>query len=461
MASKPAMRVPAFRLFGRLAALASAALLAAQPVAAQSILRDAETEALLHDMAAPLVSAAGLDPRNVDIVLVNDPSVNAFVAGGQAVYVNSGLINMAGSANEVQGVIAHELGHVTGGHVISDGGGKAASGISILSLLLGAAAAAAGGGEAAMGVIMAGQQAAMGKYLAFSRGQESSADAAGAQYLSRAGITGRGSIAFFKKLQNMEFRYGYTPRAGDEFYSTHPMTGDRITTLEDAYEKDPAWNRPSDPAIEERFQRAKAKLYGYLAVPADTFRTYPATMTGVAARYARAYAFHKDAHLDKAMVEADALLAKAPDDPYFLELKGQILLEAGRPRDALGPLRRATDLTANQPLIATTFGHALIATEDGGNLAEAQRVLKAAVARDRDNPFAWYQLGVVYAETGDMPRARLASAEQQVLSLRMPEALASAEAAEAALPRGTPDWLRAQDIALQARAAIESRRKRR
>ena len=184
-------------------------------------------------------------------------------------------------------------------------------------------------------------------------------------------------------------------------------------------------------------------------------------MTGVAARYARAYAFHKDAHLDKAMAEADALLAKAPDDPYFLELKGQILLEAGRPREALGPLRRATDLTANQPLIATTFGHALIATEDGGNLAEAQRVLKAAVARDRDNPFAWYQLGVVYAETGDMPRARLASAEQQVLSLRMPEALASAEAAEAALPRGTPDWLRAQDIALQARAAIESRRKRR
>ena len=216
-ASAAFMRATAFRLIGRclsrLAALVSLVALAAQPASAQSILRDAETEALLHDMAVPLVSAAGLDPKNVDIVLINDPQVNAFVAGGQAVYVNSGLINMASSANEVQGVIAHELGHVTGGHVISDAGGKAASGISILSLLLGAAAAAAGGGEAAMGVIMAGQQAAMGKYLAFSRGQESSADAAGAQYLSRAGITGRGSIAFFKKLQNMEFRYGYTPRA--------------------------------------------------------------------------------------------------------------------------------------------------------------------------------------------------------------------------------------------------------
>lgn len=448
------------QLARHLACALALVLLAARPAAAQSILRDAETEALLRDMAAPLVNASGLDPKNVDIVLVNDSAVNAFVAGGQAVYINSGLINMADSANEVQGVIAHELGHVTGGHVISDAGGKAASGISLLSLLLGAAAAAAGGGEAALGVLMAGQQAAMGKYLAFNRGQESSADAAGMQYLSKAGISGRGSIAFFKKLQNMEFRYGYSPRDGDEYYSTHPMTGDRIATLTDSYEKDPAWAKPADPVLEARFQRIKAKLFGYLAEPRDVFVTYPETMTGVPARYARAYAWHKDAHLDKAMDEADALLRQAPDDPYFLELKGQILLESGKPGEALAPLRRATDLTRNQPLIATLFGHALIATENKTNFLEAERVLKAAVARDRENPFAWYQLGVVYAANGDMPRARLASAEQQVLSLRMPEALQSAEAAEAALPKGSPDWLRAQDIAMQARAAVERARKR-
>lgn len=454
------MRRPVHKLLSRLVALIALALLAIRPVAAQSILRDAETEALFQDMARPLVIAAGLDPKNFDVVLVGDSSINAFVAGGQAVYINAGLINAADTANEVQGVIAHELGHVTGGHVISDAGGKAATGISILSLLLGAAAAAAGGGEAAMGVLMAGQQAAMGKYLAFSRGQESSADAAGAQYLSTAGISGRGSVAFFKKLENMEFRYGYRARQGDEFYSTHPMTSDRIATLQDVYEKDPAWLKPNDPTLEARFQRAKAKLYGYLAEPRDALVAYPETMTSIPARYARAYAWHKDSHLDKAIVEADALLAAQPNDPYFLELKGQILLEAGKPADALAPLRRATDLTNNQPLIATTFGHALIATENPANFAEAQRVLKAAVTRDRENPFAWYQLGVVYAANGDMPRARLASAEQQVLSLRMPDALRSAEEAENALPRGSPDWLRAQDIALQARAAIERGRKR-
>jgi len=448
------------RLLSCFAAVFGAVALAIQPAAAQSILRDAETEALLRDMAAPLVAASGLDPKNVDVVLINDSSVNAFVAGGQAVYINSGLINAADSAEEVQGVIAHELGHITGGHAVSDAGGKAASGISILSLLLGGLAAAAGGGEAAMGVLMAGQQAAMGKYLAFSRAQESTADAAGAQFLSKAGISGRGSVEFFKKLQNLEYRYGYFPKDGDEYFRTHPMTGNRISTLQDTYQKDPAWTKPADKEMEARFQRAKAKLFGYLAEPKDTFTTYPETMTGIPARYARAYAYHKESHLDKAMAEADSLLAQRPDDPYFLELKGQILLEAGKPRDALESLRRATQLTGNQPLIATLFGHALIATEEPQNFAEAERVLKAAVARDRENPFAWYQLGVVYAANGDMPRARLASAEQQSLSGRMPEALQSAEAAEVALPRGTPDWLRAQDIAFQARAAIERQKKR-
>jgi predicted Zn-dependent protease len=453
------IRMPS-RLARSIIALFTALALAVQPAMAQSILRDAETEALLRDMSAPLVAASGLDPRNVDIVLINDSSVNAFVAGGQAVYIHSGLLNTADSANEVQGVIAHELGHITGGHVISDGGGKAATGISLLSLLLSAAAAAAGGGDAAIGVLMAGQQAAMGKYLAFNRSQESSADAAGAQYLSKAGITGRGSVEFFKKLQNLEFRYGYSGNRDAEYQSTHPMTGNRIATLQDTYRQDPAWDRPSDPAIEARFQRAKAKLFGYLAEPRDTLRVYPEGTNTLPARYARAYAWHKDAHLDKAMAETEALLQQAPDDPYFLELKGQILLESGRADEALAPLRRATTLTNNQPLIATVFGHALIATEDAKNLAEAQRVLKAAVARDRENPFAWYQLGVVYAGAGDIPRAKLASAEQQVLSRQMPQALRSAEAAEAALPKGSPDWIRAQDIALQARAAIERERKR-
>ncbi|MXP10770.1 M48 family metalloprotease [Pseudoblastomonas halimionae] len=449
------------RLPALLLALAALSVFTARPALAQSILRDAETEAVLHDMAAPLIEAAGLEPDNVEIILVNDPSVNAFVAGGQAVYINSGLISAAGNANEVQGVIAHELGHITGGHILRSGDGiKAASNISILSMLIGLGAALAGAPEAGMAAMQLGQRAAMGKFLAFSRAQESSADAAGAQFLSGAGISGRGSIDFFKRLQNMEFRRGFRRSArGDEEYNrTHPMSGDRISMLREVYTVDPAWDTPSDPELETRFRRMQAKLYGYLASPEDTLRKYPPSMTGDEARVARAYAYHKDALMDRASSEIEALLAKHQDDPYLLEIKGQVLLESGRPEEALAPLRRATEITRSEPLIATIFGHALIATEDKDNFAEAERVLKASVQRDRYNPFGWYQLGVVYAARGDMARARLATAEQQVLSRQMQRALQSAEAALGALPEGSPDWLRAQDIAMQARAALEVER---
>ena len=138
-----------------------------------------------------------------------------------------------------------------------------------------------------------------------------------------------------------------------------------------------------------------------------------------------------------------------------------MLLESGRPVDALVPLRRATDLTLSQPLIAGLLGHALIATENEANFAEAENVLRASVQKDRYNPFAWYQLGVVYAARGDLPRARLASAEQQVMNRLFPEALRSAAAAEAGLPYGSADWIRAQDVALEARGELERMKKKR
>lgn len=447
------------RMFIRYLALLIAATFVAQPAMAQSVLRDAETEALLNEMSAPLVKAAGLEPGNVDIVLINDPTINAFVAGGQAVYIHSGLINAADNANEVQGVIAHELGHITGGHVIRFGeGASAANKISILSMLLGIGAAVAGGGDAAMGVMMAGQQAAMGKFLAFSRVQESAADAAGVEFLSKAGISGKGSLSFFGKLQNQAMRYGYDQSDEAAFRQTHPLSAERITRLREDYVKDPAWDKPSDPAMEARFARIKAKLYGYLAEPEQTLNYYPESDTSTPARYARAYAFHKNALIDKALAETQGLLEQAPDDPYFLELQGQVLLESGKPAEAIAPLRRATELSGYQPLIASMFGHALIATEDQANYPEAEQVLRAAVARDRLNPFAWYQLGVVYAARGDMPRARLASAEQQVMNRDYPSALRSAQAAQSGLPEYTPDWIRAQDIAFQARAELERMR---
>ncbi len=448
------------RLAGYLVALLAMFSFVVQPVAAQSILRDAETEALFTDMVAPLVAVSELDADEVEVVLINDSQINAFVAGGQRIFFYSGLIETAESANEVQGVMAHELGHITGGHIIRfDEGMKTATGITILSLILGAAAIAAGAGDAGMGILAAGQQAAMGKFLAFSRVQERSADSAGARYLGEAGISGRGSIDFFKKLQNYEFRLGIPQE--DSYGRTHPLSGERVTLLRDVYQQDPAWDKPSDPEIEARFQRVKAKLLGFTAEPTVTLRKYPESDQSIPGRYARAYAWHKSAYPDRALYEANSLLKSAPNDPYFLELQGQILLESGKPDEALKSLRRAVQLTNNQPLIASLFGHALIATEDPQYLDEAEQVLKAAVNKDNRNPFAWYQLGVVYSQQGDIARAQLATAESSLLERNYASAIRSSQIAMAGIKENTPDWIRAQDISFIAKAEFERNSRRR
>ncbi|WP_416385148.1 M48 family metalloprotease [Sphingomonas sp. LY29] len=432
---------------------------AAQPVAAQSLLRDSETELLFKQISDPLIVAAGLDPKSVRVVLINDPEINAFVAQGQIVYIHSGLLTSSDNVNQLQGVIAHELGHVAGGHVIrnSEGAGKA-SGISILSLVLGAAAMAAGAGEAGMGIMALGQQAAMGSFLSFSRSQESSADLAGAAYLSRAGVTGKGSLAFFKKLQNQEYRLAVY--AKDSYDRTHPLSGERIATLEGLYKKDAAWNKPVDAALEARFQRVKAKLVGYVS-PKQAVNLYPESNQTVPGHYARAYAYHLGAYPDKAASEADALLKTAPNDPFFLELKGQILLEGGQPKAAIAPLRQAVAAAPDMPMISVMLGHALIASEDRQNFAEAKQVLKSAVNRDNDNPFAWYQLGIVYDREGDTARAALATAERNNLEGKDKLALVSAKTAMAGLPRGSPDYLRAQDIAMVSEEAVKKDKKKR
>jgi predicted Zn-dependent protease len=309
---------------------------------------------------------------------------------------------------------------------------------------------------------MMGQRAAIGKYLSFSRVQESSADSAGVRFLNTAGITGKGMLSFFGKLTQEMHTYGYyaTDPEVDPFAQTHPMSQDRVETLKADLMAAPSWNKPRDASLDVRFKRIQAKLRGYVNDPERTMRTYPMSDQSVPAHYARAYAYHKSGYPEQAATETAALIKAAPDDPYFLELEGQILLESGHPQEALVPLREATRRSNNQPLIASTFGHALIATEDKANLAEAETVLRQSLARDRDNPFAWMNLGTVYDRKGDEPRTALATAERAHLMGDMRTALVSARAAMGGLPQGSSDWVRAQDISMVAQTAVDEQRKK-
>jgi predicted Zn-dependent protease len=449
--------------FARLLMLALLlAVATARPAIAQeadaSVLRDSETELLFKDISRPLIQAAGLDPNNVNVVLLNDSEINAFVDRGQYVYIQSGLIQAVDNVNQLQGVIAHELGHVAGGHSIRlQQGVKEATGITIATMVLGALAIAAGAGDAGMGIMMAGQQAALNQFLAFTRTQEASADQAAVKYLHAAGISGKGMLQFFAKLQNQEYRLAIY--AKDSYDRTHPLDSERIQALEQTFRSDPAWDKPIDPNLEARFERVKAKLNGYID-PKRAVIKYPESDQSVPAHYARAYAYHLSGYPDKALAEADALLAIDPHDPFFLELKGQILLEGGKPKEAIPPLREATQRSGDMPLIAAMLGHALVATEDPKNFAEAKQVLKVAVNRDNQNPFAWYQLGIIYDREGDDARAALATAERSNLEANPKLAFSSARLAMAGIPPGTPDYLRAQDIAMVSRAELAKKDKR-
>ncbi|MBZ6379155.1 peptidase M48 [Pacificimonas flava] len=436
--------------------------LPARPAAAQSILRDAETEAWLDDLAAPLVEAAGLDPANFDVVLVNDNSLNAFVVGGQRVYIHSGTILQADNANQIQGILAHEIGHVAGGHAIrfGDEAGGTATGISILSLVAAVGAIAGGAPDAGMALMGLGQRAATGKVLAFSRQQEARTDLAGSKFLETAGISAKGYLQFYEKLENQEFRYAVPQDEQTEYLRTHPSPANRIATLRELSETSPYWDTPTDPELERRFRRVQAKLFGYVENPERTLRTYPPSDRSTEAHLARAYAYHKSAYPEEAAAEADALLAENPDDPFVLELKGQVLLESGSPAEAIEPLERSLAADPNQPLIATLLGHALLSTEEPERVDRAVAVLREAVRQDRNNPFAWYQLGIAYSRQGDEARASLATAEQQALSRQPGLAVRSARMAMDGIEKGTPDWLRAQDILLVAQAQMEDERRR-
>jgi predicted Zn-dependent protease len=308
-----------------------------------------------------------------------------------------------------------------------------------------------------MGIMMAGQRAAEGDFMAFTRAQEATADASASRFLSKAGISGKGILDFFGKLQNQEYRLAIYSK--DSFDRTHPLNSERITALGQVLRTDPAYSKATDPALEARFQRVKAKLIGYVD-PKLAVTKYPESDHSVPAHYARAYAYHLGGYPQKAETEANALLAIDPHDPYFLELKGQILLEDGKPLEAIPPLREAVERSGNAPMIAAMLGHALVETEDSKNFAEAKQILKVAVNKDNQDPFAWYQLGIIYDREGDPARAALATAERSNLENQPKMALATAQIAMKGIPPGTPDYLRAQDIAMVSRAELAKKDKK-
>lgn len=421
---------------------------AAAPAEAQQkrlqFIRDAEIEHTIRTYAQPLFEAAGIDGDAVQIGLVKDSAINAFVAGGMNLYIHTGLLMATESAGELIGVLAHEIGHIAGGHLVRGRDAmEGASAQAILTTLLGIGAALATGEAGAAAVIVGGgNEMARRSFLAFTRSQESSADQAALSYLERAGFSARGLLRFFDELADQEL---LPADRQIEFVRTHPLTRDRIEAVRAHVERSPASDTSLPAEFVEMHDRMKAKLFGYLN-PLQALQRLSADDPSIAARYGRSLAYYQRGDLGRALPLIDGLIAAEPDNPFFHELKGQVLLENGRIAESLDPYRQAAALLPESPLLRGALAQALIETGDDTLLDEALGHLQEAVREERRSPMLWRLTATAHGRRGDQGLLSYAQAEHALAQGDRAAARFHAERAEQLLPAGSPGWLRAQDI---------------
>ncbi|WP_161861260.1 M48 family metalloprotease [Algicella marina] len=409
---------------------------------AQGLIRDAEIERTLGMIADPIFRAAGLSPSQVDIYIIDNPRMNAFVAGGNNIFIHTGMLRRLKTVDQLRAVIAHETGHITGGHIARRNEKlRQTRGVAGIGALLAVAAAAAGGGRGALAVGGLTQEAALRDFLSHNRAEESSADQASLRYMIAAGADADAIIEVMKMFSGQEI---LSQSRADPYVRTHPLWRDRMRYLEDRVANAPA-PRTEDPAISYWHARMVAKFNGFIGTPDRTLSQYKDDKTEIGA-LARAVAYHQRPDIRRAMATVDSLIKARPKDPYYWELKGQFLLENGKAGEAVRAYRQSAALAPNEAQILSGLGRALVAVDQDGATREALPVLERARSMDDRNPQTFRDLAIVYARTGQNGKASLATAERFALQGKLQDASVHARRAAAQLPEGSAGWRQAQDI---------------
>jgi predicted Zn-dependent protease len=413
------------------------------------LIRDAEIEQLLRDYSQPVLRSAGLAQQSVRVVIIHDRTFNAFVMDGRRIFMNAGMLMEATTPNQVIGVLAHETGHIAGGHLsrLREQFAHAQT-QSIIAMILGVGAmVAAGRSGGDMGnpaaAILGPQEAIRRSLLSYVRSQEEQADRAGVKYLTASGQSPRGMYETFKKLADQVL---FMAQGADPYTQSHPMPNERVIALEALAKSSPTWEKKDSAELQLRHDLARAKLFGFLDRRDAVARRYPASDQSLPARYARAIAAYRHSDLRGAIAQIDSLIEVQPNNPYFHELKGQAFLEGGRPAEALAPLRRAVQLAPQPAVIQVMLAQALNASKDASNAEEAVRLLRAALAREPELPEAYAQLAMAYGRKGDLAQADLASAQAAFNRGDVKTARQLAGRAKSRFPVGSPGWVKADDI---------------
>ncbi len=436
--------------------LACAAVIALAPAAeAQSgrhtIIRDAEIEALLRDYVEPIFGVAGVTSRDAEIVLVLNKDFNAFVATGRRMVIHTGVLLQAKSPNEVIGVLAHETGHLAGGHLESlrnevartQAIGAIIGAIGMAGMVAGAATGTPSGTQMGAAAASAGPGVAMRSLLSYKRAQELAADRAALSYLTATRQSGKGMVTTFERFADQQL---FSARYADPYAQSHPMARDRLSQLENAARQSPYWDAVDSDQLQLRHDMMRAKLSGFTESPSMVGRRFPTSDNSMPAQYARAIVAYRTGGVREAVNAVDTLIARVPSYPYFHELKGQVLLESGRAKEAIAPLRQAVALAPRAGLMRIMLGHALLQTGNEGQLEEAIANLITGLDSERLASVGYRHLATAYQRQGRVAEAELATAEGLLIDGDIESAQSFARRAQARFSRGAPGWLKADDI---------------
>lgn len=421
---------------------------ASLPAYGMSLIRDAEIERILRIYSDPIFKQAGLPSSTINLYIVNDDAINAFVMGGTNIFINTGLLLAAEKPEMLISVIAHETGHIAGGHLVRTAGEMEQAQLrAMIGYLLGAAAMAGGAGEVGAAVMSANESMTMRGLYSFSRANEEAADQSALVYLDAMGVSASGMLDMFEVLRKLEYRK--IGSNSDPYLRTHPLGKERVEHIRSHLQKSTIAQGKVPEGYAVLHERMLGKLEGFMQDPDSVLQKY-AGQNNVRARYARAVAYHRLADTDKSLSEIDYLISQAPNDPYFHELKGQILFESGRVAEAAEAYKKAAKIRPNEPLIQSELGRALVATEDSAQLPAAIHHLEYSLNQDRRNPLAWRLLGTAYGRSHQMDLSHLALAEEAVLLGKSEQALQQLDQAEKHITTGSPSQLRLQDLRNQA-----------
>jgi predicted Zn-dependent protease len=413
--------------------------------AAEQVLRDAEIESDIRTLAAPIWRVAGLEPNGMGVYVINDSQLNSFVAGGQAVFINSGLIMRAETPNMLIGVIAHETGHIVGGHVLrSLEAMRNASIEAIIAMVVALGASIAGGNGAPMASALGvGQRS----YLQFSVGQEATADHAALNFLDHACQSARGFLKFFELIQADE---PLSAEPSDVWARTHPLTLARIDYVRHHIETARCSNAPEPAGFVDLLKRIHVKLHAFIDDPATTLRAYPDSDQSPDARYARAIAYYRIPKLDRALPIIDGLIRDFPNNPYYRELKGQMLFENGRIREAIGPYEDAVRLAPHSGLLRMSLSQVYIEAGDPALNKRAIAYLNDAAQTEGREGSLWRFLAIAYGRDNQLGMAALSLAEQALADGKKKDALQQSQRAKQLLAKNSAAYDRAEQIHREA-----------